>query len=142
MTVAVYLVRLPSPTPAQASELVANEQGEGLRAVDAAAEAEVADTVVEPVGPNLPGTSAATAGRYRLRVGVFTILSNAVEYAEVLRADGYRPEVIPRRNSRQEDLYYLYVASYDDPDEATREADRLRAAGRDVYVEEGDLTAR
>ena len=64
-------------------------------------------------------------------------MSNAMEYAEELRAEGYRPEVIPRTNGRNQDLYYLYVASYDTAEEAERAADRLREAGRDVYIEEG-----
>lgn len=138
MTGVVYVVNLPAPRSAQASEVTVAAEAEGFRAVEAAATS--VDTIVESAGPDQPSAAAATSGRYRLRLGVFGVLSNAMQYAEELRADGYRPEVIPRKNNRDQDFYYLYVASYDSADDAARAADEIRAAGRDVYIEEGPVT--
>ena len=134
MTGVVHLIRQGPPLPAEASQ-VDDHQDEGLRAQppDSAADGAPEEAVA------LPGASAATQGANRLRVGVFRVLSNAVELAESLRADGYRPEVVPLPGRAGGEVYYVYAASYDDREEAERSAARLRASGHDVWIERGPL---
>lgn len=60
--------------------------------------------------------------------------------AEDLKVAGYSPEVVPRRNSRDQELYFLYAASYDDSAEAESAAEELRQRGQEVFIEEGEPT--
>lgn len=70
--------------------------------------------------------------RFGVRVGVFAVSENAARSVEVLRAEGFRPEVVTVRGDRGAVLQYVYAATFDDVVAARAAAARVPG---DTYVE-------
>ncbi|NLK28295.1 MAG: N-acetylmuramoyl-L-alanine amidase [Clostridiales bacterium] len=67
--------------------------------------------------------------RYRIQVGLFRSLKNALQYQEQLRQNDFEADIV-----RQGEFYALHVGGFDDLDEAAVWETVLRRAGYDTLV--------
>lgn len=134
MTGAVFLFGAPYPPPAEAADAVAETMRDGS---DALLPKEAA-AAPAPEAPAADSAVATPIGPFRVRLGVFSLRENATALMRQLRSEGYWPELSVERAASGSELYHVYSGSHPTEAEARAEADRLRASGRDVYIEYDD----